>query len=58
MKEIYSEIEINAPSRIVWNILTDFEDFSHWNPFIQNISGDISEGSTIHVYIKPLILGE
>lgn len=53
MKKIYSEIEINAPSKIVWNILTDFEDFSRWNPFIQKISGDISEGSTIQVYIKP-----
>lgn len=53
MKEICSKIEINAPSKIVWDILINFEDFSRWNPFIQKISGDIYLGSTIEVYIKP-----
>ena len=53
MKEIYTEIQINASPTTVWNILTDFDDFSRWNPFIKEISGNIKVGSQIYVYIKP-----
>ena len=53
MKEIYTEIQINASPNTVWNILTDFDDFSRWNPFIKEISGNIQVGSQIYVYIKP-----
>ena len=53
MKELYTEIQINASPSSVWNILTDFDDFRRWNPFIKEISGDLKVGSQIHVYIKP-----
>ncbi|MGH7326653.1 MAG: SRPBCC family protein, partial [Candidatus Rokuibacteriota bacterium] len=33
-KEIRTEIEIAAPAGRVWQVLTDFPDFSAWNPFI------------------------
>lgn len=53
MKEIYTEIHINASSHIVWKILTDFNDFSRWNPFIKEIAGNQQEGSRIEAFIKP-----
>ncbi|MEL7671046.1 SRPBCC domain-containing protein [Methanobacterium sp.] len=53
MKEIYTEIEINAPASVVWSILTDFDDFSRWNPFIRKISGKLQEGAQIEVFIIP-----
>jgi hypothetical protein len=53
MKEIYTEIEINASASIVWDIITDFDNFPKWNPFIKEISGDQQEGSQIEVFIKP-----
>lgn len=53
MKEICSKIQINASPSIVWSIITDFENYGKWNPFIKEISGDTKEGSTIHVFIKP-----
>ncbi len=53
MKEIYTEIEINASAGTVWNILTDFDDFPKWNPFIQKISGNLQEGAQIEAFIKP-----
>ena len=53
MKEIYTEIEINASAGIVWSILTDFDDFSRWNPFIREISGKLQVGAQIEVYIVP-----
>jgi len=53
MKEIYTEIEIDAPASAVWTIITDFENFPHWNPFIKEIAGNPKEGSQIEVFIKP-----
>jgi hypothetical protein len=53
MKEIYSEIEINAPTKVVWDIITDFDHYPQWNPFIQEISGDQTIGAQIEVFIKP-----
>lgn len=58
MKEIYTEIEINASASVVWSILTDFDDFSRWNPFIRKISGKLQEGSQIEVFIKPLKISD
>ena len=32
MKELRSEIEIQASDERVWQLLTDFPRFAHWNP--------------------------
>ncbi|HML05454.1 MAG TPA: SRPBCC domain-containing protein [Methanobacterium sp.] len=53
MKEIYSEVEINASPKVVWDILMDFENFQNWNPFIKQISGNPQVGSKIEVFIHP-----
>ncbi|NJM69999.1 MAG: SRPBCC domain-containing protein [Scytonema sp. RU_4_4] len=53
MKEIYTEIEIQAPRDQVWKILTNFESFSTWNPFIRRINGEVREGSHLEVHIQP-----
>lgn len=53
IREIYTEIEINASSDTVWDILTDFDNFPNWNPFIKEISGKLQEGARIEVFIKP-----
>jgi hypothetical protein len=39
MKEIKTEIIINAPKEKVWEVLTDFEAYGEWNPFIVSIEG-------------------
>jgi hypothetical protein len=53
MKEIYTEIEINAPASAVWNILADFDKFPQWNPFMKRISGTLQEGAKLEAFIKP-----
>jgi hypothetical protein len=53
MKEIYTEIEINASAKVVWDILMDFEDFTNWNPFMKQISGNPQVGSRIQVFLQP-----
>ena len=34
MKNIETTIIINAPASMVWDILTDFDQYVKWNPFI------------------------
>jgi hypothetical protein len=53
MKEIHTEIEIDAPAEKVWRVLTDFAAYPEWNPFIRRGEGDISVGARLHVYIQP-----
>ncbi|WP_300666122.1 SRPBCC domain-containing protein [Fluviicola sp.] len=52
-KEIRTEITIEATPEKVWNILTDFNAYPDWNPFITSISGKAEKGSALTVKIKP-----
>ena len=49
MKEIRTEIDIKASPEKVWKVLTDFNNFSNWNPFIQKIIGEPREGSKLKI---------
>jgi hypothetical protein len=53
MKEIHTEIEINAPADKVWRVLTAFADFPEWNPFVRRVEGEVSVGARLDVYIQP-----
>ena len=52
-KQITTSILIDAPSEKVWNILTDFKSYSHWNPFIKSLQGDVQVGKHIEVRLDP-----
>jgi len=52
-QEIETSILIAAlPSR-VWQVLTDFNAFPAWNPFIRAISGPLREGARLSIQIVP-----
>ena len=53
MKEVFNEIEIQAPAECVWQALADFASYPKWNPFIRRISGQPREGKRLRVYIEP-----
>ncbi len=53
MKELSTEIEIDASPEKIWSILMDFPGYPSWNPFIREISGDAKVGSGLKVYLKP-----
>jgi hypothetical protein len=53
MKELRSETEIQASAERVWDILTDFDGFPQWNPFIRRASGNILVGERLKVTIQP-----
>ncbi len=51
--EIRTQITINATPDKVWAVLTDFENYYNWNPFIKSITGKPKVGSQIAVSIEP-----
>lgn len=52
-KEIVTNIIIKALPSKVWQVLTDFEQYPNWNPFIKSITGEVKVGNTIVVRIEP-----
>ena len=53
MKEIRTEIEVNAPAERVWEVLTDLGSLPEWNPFMRRGSGEVKVGEKLAVYLKP-----
>lgn len=53
MRELHTEIEIDASAQKVWDILMDFEKYPDWNPFIQKIKGLAQKGERLNVFLQP-----
>jgi hypothetical protein len=53
MKELQSELEINASPLEVWKILVDFDQYPSWNPFIPKAKGKPEQGERLTVRIQP-----
>lgn len=52
MKTITTQIEIAASPEVVWAILTDFESYPEWNPFIISMKGEARAGTFLDNRIK------
>jgi hypothetical protein len=50
--ELHSEIAIEATPQRVWEVLTDFETYPEWNPFIPCISGPGTVGSRLDMQMQ------
>lgn len=53
MKQITTAVEINAPPERLWEVLTNFDAFPQWNPFIKSIAGETKVGARLEVRIEP-----
>ena len=53
MKELRTEIEIQASDKRVWQLLTDFTNFPQWNPFIRQAKGEAKVGARLEVHLQP-----
>jgi hypothetical protein len=53
MKELHSEIEIDASAELVWGVLTDFASYPEWNSFVREISGEPKVGELLEVRLEP-----
>ena len=52
MKELYTEIEIYASSDMVWDVMTDFEAYPEWNPFVRELKGDVEVGKRVEAVLQ------
>ncbi len=53
MKELHSQIEIEAPAERVWQVLTDFDAYPEWNPFIRRVKGRAEVDEQLVVRMRP-----
>lgn len=50
--QLLTSIRINATAETVWNILTDFEQYPNWNPFVKSLTGKVKKGNQIQVKLQ------
>ena len=51
MKELRTEIEIQAPPETVWQVLTDLAKYPEWNPLIHSAIGKPSVGDAVDIAV-------
>jgi len=52
MKQIRTEIEIQASAERVWAILVDLPGYVQWNPLIREASGAVVNDGTLELFIS------
>jgi len=53
MKQLESDIIIDAKPEQVWEKLADFDNYGNWNPFIKSLRGKMEPGEQLTVVIQP-----
>ena len=53
MKELRSQIEIEASAERVWQVLTNFAAYPEWNPFIRWVNGRPEVEEQLVVRMRP-----
>jgi hypothetical protein len=52
LKEIKTELEIMASSKRVWQVLTDFPNYSKWNPVIVQVKGEAKVRAKLEIHLR------
>jgi hypothetical protein len=52
MKELRTEIEIQASPEQVWQVLTDLNKYPEWNPFIHHAIGQARAGEKVEITFR------
>lgn len=50
---IQTEIEIDASAERVWSVLSDFNSYHEWNPFIKSAVGQPIQGERLRIAVQP-----
>jgi hypothetical protein len=53
MRSIRTTVDIDATSDVAWQVLTAFDSYSQWNPFIPHVAGAATVGSRLTVQLTP-----
>jgi hypothetical protein len=51
--ELHTEIDIDAPTEVVWQVLTDLDRYPEWNPFITSAAGSAEVGEKLVAHLDP-----
>lgn len=52
MSDPRSSVDIAAPAQQVWDILTDWQSFPSWNPFIRSAQGRLVVGNRVTIRLQ------
>lgn len=52
MKEVRTEITLEAPPERIWELLTDFPLYPQWNPLFERAVGDIAVGRPLELSVR------
>lgn len=52
MKELRTEIEIQASPEQVWQVLTALDQYPEWNPFIHHAIGTAKVGESVDITVR------
>jgi hypothetical protein len=52
-KQLRTEIDIDATPERVWQVLTDFDAYPRWNPFLLKASGTPVPGQRLTIHMRP-----
>lgn len=52
MKELRTEIEIQARPDEVWQVLTNLDKYPEWNPFIKRAIGNAKVGEKVEITVR------
>jgi hypothetical protein len=52
-RRLTTQIDIDAPAELVWQILLAFDRYPEWNPFVKQISGTPVPGGELAITVQP-----
>jgi hypothetical protein len=52
--KLHTDIDIEAPPDVGWDILTDLGSYSEWNPFVTSAEGTAAVGEKLTNRLQPL----
>jgi len=51
-REIRAELDIDAPSERVFDVLTDLDAYPEWNPFTPRVESTLRLGDPVHLHVR------
>lgn len=53
MRTIRTTIDIDATTDVAWQVLTGFDAYAKWNPFMRSVGGEATVGARLTVELAP-----